>query len=508
MRACCACSRSAEVNQDPANTETSDETLYLGFGAEPSTLWGAAGGKLENEDVTISGVLMDTLVRNNPETNEVEPNLASSWEWLDGTHCRFTLRDDVTMTDGTPLVADDVVYTIGVWNERSAATTVGQYIVGAETEDEHTVVIEFTVQAPDLLVMMGWYEFGIVSEDEVEAAGGLDAVQRNPVIGSGRYRFKSWEPGVSITLERNEEYWNPDYKGYYKEIVIRFINDPAARGLSVEAGELNVACDIPLINGTAFVDKENVKTYIYPTGNVLHLWYNMGENASATKDLKVRQAIDKALNFDAITQVATMGYAQPALGYAEPESKYYTQTLTEEERAVDVEGAEALLAETGYEGGLELKLLCLQDFVPAATVIQENLAEVGITLQIDTPDTAKFVEDAFAGNYDLIPVGETLVTRAPNIMPFLVKANIEGPGVVIGGPKWTTDEIDAAIAELVAEQDEEKAKEEVKALDETMKENMVCSNLYPEMKSAVTSPDLKGYTSVGRGYIDLGTFYK
>ena len=86
-----------QANQDPENTTLSDETLHVALASEPSTLWGAAGGKLENEDVLIEYALFDTLVRNDPVTGEVVPNLAEKWEWTDDTHCKFNLRDDVMM---------------------------------------------------------------------------------------------------------------------------------------------------------------------------------------------------------------------------------------------------------------------------------------------------------------------------------------------------------------------------------------------------------------------------
>ena len=100
------------ANADPVNTETSDETLVIALSAEPSGLWGAGVGKVENEMQIIGAPLLDTLVISDKNTGEILPNLATSWEWIDETHCRFVIRDDVTMSDGTPLVADDVVYSV------------------------------------------------------------------------------------------------------------------------------------------------------------------------------------------------------------------------------------------------------------------------------------------------------------------------------------------------------------------------------------------------------------
>lgn len=495
-------------NSDPVNTNTSDETLRIGLSSEPSTLWGASEGKAENEEQIINAALLDRLVNVDPVTKEVLPNLATDWEWVDETHCKFILRDDVTMSDGTPLVAEDVVYTVGIWTERCATNDTGKFIVGAEAEDEKTVTIEFTVAAPDLLAMMAWGNFGIVSEDEVNAAGGLDAVGKNPAVGSGKYRFKEWKSGQSVTLERNDSYWNPDYKGYFKEIVFTFTSDAAAREMAIESGDSDLTIDVPISQAATYAQSSAVSTYIYSFGQVIHLWYNMGENAKATKDQKVRAAIDKALNFDAVTQVATAGFGTPAMAYMDPAATYYKENYTAEERAVDIEGAKALLAEAGYENGLEITALGLADLTPVLTVMQANLAEAGITLNIDTPDTAQFVEGAFGGSYDIICVGDDLTVRTPTIVPFCTKLNVDGPGMVIGGPKWTTDELDAAIAALISESDTSKLEEQGLAIGNMLKEQTVCSNLYSEMKAVITAKDLKGYCTRERGYIDVTTLYR
>lgn len=497
-----------DVNKDAPNTEVTDETLTIALQAEPSTLWGAGVGKLENEDCYINSALFDTLVILDQEAWEVKPNLATSWEWIDETHCRFTLRDDVVMTDGTPLVADDVVYSVNTWMTQSAATDTGRFIAGAEAEDEHTVVIAYTVAAPDLLIMMGWAQFGIVSEDEVNALGGYEAAAKNPVMGSGRYRFSEWINGKKIVLTRNEDYWNPDYKGYFKEIVLRFIGDSAGRVLNVSSGDVDVACDVPLVEATAAESAD--KVYIYTTGQMAHLWYNMSDNAGATKELKVRQAIDKALNFDAIATVATGGlFTEPQLGYAGTASPYYTPLWTEEERAVDIDGAKALLEEAGYGDGLELRILGLANQMDVLTIVQGCLSQIGIKVTIDTPDVATFVGQAFGGDYDLTIVGELLKAKLPTSMPFLVRANIEGPGVVIGGPKWTTDEIDSEIAEFITEADSDKATEILANINQQLKDQQVCSDLYLEPKAHVAGTGIKGlFTRDERGYLDLTQFYR
>ena len=495
------------ANEDPANTTATDETIVIGFGSEPSAIWGTPEGKTENEIVYLQGALFDTLVSVDKATNDVIPNLATEWEWVDGTHCKFTLRDDVMMSDGTPLVADDVVYTVGLWMEYSPGTDTGRFMVGAEAQDEHTVTLEFNVAAPDLLEMMSWTNFGIVSEDEIEALGGIEAAAKNPACGSGKYKFVEWKSGQSITLERNDEYWNKDWTGYFKTIKIVFTSDAAARAMAVQSGDSQVAIDMPVVQAAPFADNDQVGTLIFTFGQVAHLWYNMGPKAGATADVKVRQAIDLALNFDAIAQVGTAGYFAASQGYFDTDSKYYNETYTAEERAVDVEAAKALLEEAGYGDGLELTALGTSEATPVYTVMQANLRDVGITLNINTPDTAQFVEDAFGGNYDIIQVGEYTAARYPTLFCFLQQATIDS-GFVIGGPKATTPEIDAAITDAIEEMDEAAAKEKTGAIEQTMKDECIVSNLYPETKAAIVASDIKGYTTRERGAVDITNFYK
>lgn len=504
-----AMSVGAEVkgaNTDPANTEVTDETLLVGLSAEPSALWMGGTGKTENEGVIIESCLTDRLVAVDRNTGDVLPRLATEWEWLDDTHCKFTLRDDVTMSDGTPLVADDVVYSVNTWMEYSPNSDTGRFLVGAEKVDDQTVTIEFNTVAPDFLNMLSWANFGIVSEDEINAAGGVEAAAKNPVYGSGRYKFKEWVSGQSITLERNDNYWDPDYKGYFKEIKFTFTNDAAARAMAVQSGDSMVAYDMPVAMASTYQADEKVQLIAHTFGQNTRLWYNMGPNAGATADIKVRQAIDKALDFNAIAMVGTAGFGQEVHGYFPEESKFYNEIFTAEERAQDIEGAKALLAEAGYPDGLELNIVGMQDQNDVFVAMQGMLAQVGIKLNINIVDTPQFVEQSNGGMYDLIHVGDLVDARYPTIFTFFKESSINT--FCIGGAKWTTPEIEAAIDALIQEPDEAVAKEDAKALEEMLKAEMPYSNTYPEMHAALIAPDLKGYNTLERGFLDATGFYK
>ena len=494
------------ANQDEPNTVKSDETLVVALASEPSSLWMGGTGKLENEMCVIQAAFTDELVRVDYGTGELKPSLATEWEWLDDTHCRFTLRDDVKMTDGTLLEAADVVYSINVFMEYSGNSDTGRFFVGAEAEDEHTVTVEFNTVAPDLLSMIAWSNFGIFSEDEINALGGVEEACRNPIFGSGRYRFKEWKNGQYILLERNEDYWDPDYVGYFKEIKFTFTNDPSARALLVQSGDAQVTVDMPITMASTFQNDERVSLIVNDMGNTARLFYNMGPKAGATTDIRVRKAIDKALNVDAIAFIATGGMGQEIHGYFAEGSKYYNETFTREEREVDIEGAKALLEEAGYADGLTLTMLGTSDGEAIMAVVQENLRQVGIDLQINVLDVAAFVEAANGGDYDLIIVGDSVDVRYPTLMMSFKQAFIDT--FTIGGCKWTTPEIEEKIDALIQETDDAKAKEYAGEVEQMYKDEMCFSNTYSELRSALTQSDIKGYCRIERGLFDATTLYR
>ena len=494
------------ANSDAANTEKTDETLTISLSSEPSSIVGSLVGESENEGCVISGAILDTLVATDPTTGEVKPRLATEWEWLDDYRVQFTLRDDVVMTDGHTMTSADVVYTVNTLAAQSANGDAGRYFDASKTEavDDTHVIVAFNTVSPDLIAMLSWTPFGIFSEAEVEAAGGFDAAADKPVIGSGRYRFKEWVAGQYIVLERNDDYWDDDYAGYYKEIKLTFTSDAAARVMQVQSGDAQVTTDIDIAQAATYESDENLSTTFYSFGQVYHLWFNM-RDSEAMKNADVRAAIDKALDYQAIAAYATAGQAEESLGYIESDVAFAHDYYTKEERAQDIEGAKELLASAGYGDGLSVKCVGLGDTEGLYTVIQEQLAQAGITLTIESTDTATFVQAANSGDYDLIIVGEYLDTRNPSAFTFFRQANIDT--FCIGGPKTTTSEIEGLIDEIVLAESNEAAAEPIEKLMEIFKKDTWVLNLCPQLKAVVTASNIKGVATRERGFLEITTYY-
>lgn len=496
-----------EANTDPANTVKTDEQIIIEIPSEPAYAFGIPAGNLGKDNVMLQSLYLDTLVTRDPVSGEILPSLATEWKWLDETHLQLTLRDDVIMADGSALTANDVLYTAKCWTDFNSTNDAGKYFNYAECSvvDDHTVILGLNVVAPDFVGMLSWHEFGIISESAVEAVGGLDAASGNPVIGSGKYIFKEWKRGEEMVFERNEDYWDDGYAGYFKEIRFHFVSDASSRQMSILSGDADVAYEIPVTQAKSMESVDNVKTWIYSVGSVFHMFYNIG-NDGPLSDIRVRQAVDKALNFDALAAVGTGGYGTKSLGYIDESCYLHTDIWTEEEKAVDIEGAKQLLEDAGYGDGLALEAVILQEQMPTWVVIQENLRAVGIELTINNADVSSYVEDAITGNYDLILIDQYIDGRNPDIFTFFTwKSVIDG---FLGGDKWTTDELDTLITKAISETDDAAAKEYVVQIEQYLKEYMLETDTYPCMYGMITAEDIMGLTINNKGMMSPAYFYR
>ncbi|MCR5678145.1 MAG: ABC transporter substrate-binding protein [Agathobacter sp.] len=488
-----------------ANTEKSDETVVIELGSYPDNLWHPLieGASTGNEEAVISSCFLDRLVNYDPEARKVIPGLAESYEVGD-KDITFHIRQGVKMTDGSDLTADDVVYSANLWKTNGATSDTGKYIEGVEKVDDTTVKITFNVPAVSMERMLTWSNFGIVSEDEINALGGLEKANTNPVMGCGKYKFKEAKTGEYIILERNDNYWDSNYTGYFKEIKFIFVADANAAIQAVQAGDAQVADQIAVSQAATFAENESVHTYLYPNGEMEHLFFNMGES-HVTSDIRVRQAIAKCLNYDAITATNTAGFGTTALSYFDPSAGYYVEGWTKEEMAQDIEGAKALLEEAGYNESnpLEIVVYTMQDQVELYTVMQNNLAQAGITLKMEVVDMGGFVPALlFDKTYDIVAIGDDTSYRGPQTPQFVCE------GIVFGGFGIPLPEHEEILNRLVAASSDEDAKAIATEYNEKIKKDCSVVNLCQNYHAAITATDLKGVTTRERGFIDPTNLYK
>ncbi|HER24878.1 MAG TPA: ABC transporter substrate-binding protein [Candidatus Atribacteria bacterium] len=318
------------------------------------------------------------------------PGLAESWEVApDGKTWTFHLRKGLVFADGDPLKADAVVYSFQrVLKLQKSPCWLFSDVLGL-TEESITAPDDYTVKivtngSPSnvVLTMMGNTLSGIlnpriVKEHEVDGDMG-QAWLTDHSAGAGPYNLDVWDRKIKVVLKANENYW----KGapQIKTIILQDIPEPTDQLLLLKKGDIDVAWDLTAEQANSLKGGPDVS--IVTTPGQSDEYVGMNADWGPFKDVRVRQAVKYAIDYDAIIDKVMTGFAinnQQFLpvgyfGYVE-NNPYYQ----------DIEKAKALMAEAGYADGFDVELVTntTERRETEAVVVQENLAKIGIRATIN-----------------------------------------------------------------------------------------------------------------------------
>lgn len=341
--------------------------------------------------------VFDTLVE--PDANlEMRPALAESWEVTpDQLTWTFHLRNGVTFHDGSPLRADDVVYSYRrIIDEKLSNVDKFSAVADVSAPNEDTVVIRVKQPTPNLLTNLGGFKgMAIVSRANVESG----QIARHPV-GTGPFAFVAQRSGDSITLAANADYWGgaPKVPG----VTFQFISEPSTALSALQAGEIDWTDSIPTQRVAQLAGDDSIHLAVTPSNDYWYLALN--EARQPWNDVRVRRAIAYAIDRDAIVAATSYGTAvanQLAIPEGNPWYIHY------DPYRYDIEEAKRLLAEAG-NAPTNMDMLVTSEYpetVTAAQVIADNLKPLGITVNIRTVDMATWLDEQNTGNFDMLMMG-------------------------------------------------------------------------------------------------------
>ena len=244
----------------------------------------------------------DTLVE--PDANlEMRPALAESWDVSpDQLTWTFHLRRGVTFHDGSPLTADDVVFTYRrIIDEELSNVDKLSAVTDIRPVNPTTVTLRLKQPTPNLLTNLGGFKgMAIVQRKNVESG----QIATHP-IGTGPFAFESQKSGDSITLTANPTYWGgaPKVSG----LIFRFISEPSTALSALQAGEIDWTDSIPPQRVNQLKDDDSVELAVTPSNDYWYLALN--EARKPWSDVRVRQAIAYAIDRDAIVAATSYGTA-------------------------------------------------------------------------------------------------------------------------------------------------------------------------------------------------------
>jgi peptide/nickel transport system substrate-binding protein len=346
----------------------------------------------------IDALLFDGLVDHNA-TFQFTPALALSWEQTNSVTVVFHLRSDVRFHDGRLLTARDVKWTVDSMRDGtviSAKSTVFASVASVEVRDPLTVVFHLKHADNFLLRNLATGATGIVPE-----GSGRD-FWRNPV-GTGPFRFVSQQIDQDVVIERNAESWSAVPK--LERVRFAVVPDAITESLELEKGSGDVAVNsLPIDSLPVLAQRSNLKIERTSGTEIQYLAFNLRDPLLA--DARVRQAIACAIDRDLIIRTVLRGYAQPAVSLL-PESHWawngavahYDFNPQRAEKLLDAAGLRR--GPNGVRFRMTMKTSNDQGTRLLAAVLQQQLAKVGITLDLRSFEFATFYSDVTRGAFQM-----------------------------------------------------------------------------------------------------------
>ncbi|HTR85578.1 MAG TPA: ABC transporter substrate-binding protein, partial [Reyranella sp.] len=372
-----------------------------------------------NVDIWILTNLYDTLLQPTADGKGVNPGLATDYKVSDdGLSFTLTMRKGIKFSDGSPITVDDVKWSLdrakdpkeGIWN------FILESVDTVETKGDDTVILHLKHPDPTLAAGLATFNTGIMPGKLVDAAPGATpddkakAFAEHPV-GSGPFMFDSWQRGTQMVIKRNPYYWQMGEDGkplpYLDEVDFPVIPDDATRILKLQAGEVDGAELIPYARVNELKSDPNLNMALYPSTKVTFLTMNVRPKLKDGSDnplsnVKVRQALNYALDKTALIKVVTFDVGKPMQSYMSSSTPLFHGT--DPLYAFDLDKAKSLLKEAGKDGGFALSAMALAgsaDDTATLSTMQQMWAPLGVNLSIEQADNATMVSRYDADDFQI-----------------------------------------------------------------------------------------------------------
>ncbi|MGM9974352.1 MAG: glutathione ABC transporter substrate-binding protein [Clostridiaceae bacterium] len=387
--------------EDKGSGSTKD-TLIVAQGADAKSLDPHASN--DSPSSRVLKQINETLVYQD-EKMELKPGLAESWEQLDDITYEFKLKKGVKFHNGEELKASDVKFTI----LRALESPSVSHIVGSidpaklEIVDDYTIKISTKEPFASLLAHLAHPSSSILSEKAVTESG--ENYGQNPV-GTGAFKFVKWNTGDSIELTVFEDFHGEAPK--YKNLTFRAIAEATNRTIELEAGTVDISYDILPSDMNRIEESEELELYKAVNLSTNYIGFNM--NKEPFNNLKVRQAINHALDKESIIEAVLQGSGSVAKGPIGPNVFGVNQDL--DSYKYDVDKAKALLAEAGYPNGFKTTIWTNDSAVrmDICTILQNQLKQIGIEVEVKVVEWGAYLAGTAKGEHDMFILGWTTVT--------------------------------------------------------------------------------------------------
>ncbi|QFU15136.1 ABC transporter substrate-binding protein [Microvirga thermotolerans] len=361
----------------------SAQTLTMGLRAGPDSIdphWSTLGSQAE-----ALRHIFDTIVMAD-ENLQLKPGLATSWKPVDDTTWEFKIREGVKFHDGSELTAEDVKFSIDripVVTGPMSMTIYTKQVKETKVVDKYTLHVITKAPAPTLpndfiRLFVVPKSIGMEARNEQFNSG-------KAAIGTGPYKFVSWEPKGDLVLERFDGYWGQ--KPHWQKVIRKEIPNDPARMAALKSGQVDLVNYVPATDYAAMQKDKSVDTFIADTVYFFNITPNVKETLpkpvkvdgkeiaeNPLRDARVREALDLAIDRKTLVRVVLEGLGKPA-NQLMPAS-FFGGNKNLPERPYNVAKAKELLAAAGYPKGFEIDFFCTNNRLPGDAAVCEALSQM------------------------------------------------------------------------------------------------------------------------------------
>ena len=431
-----------QTEETPSNQEENTQVTYrdtICFAQQTITKVFDPTGSNQVDDTISQYYTHQTLLDMDAEGN-VTGDLAESYEYDEATLTyTFHLKENAVFSDGTPVTAKDVVFSLNRAKESSFSSSRVVAIESMDAIDEHTVAIHLNQASLDILSSLAHSQMSIISEAAMEKDP-----ENGYTLGSGRYTIKEYDPDNYIIYEAVENYY--DGEVLTKHLKYMKIAEAASRAMALQSGDIDL--DMYLDKSEAELIKSDPLTDVIevPATNSFFMQLNPGSpRCPQLADQRVRQAIAYCINQEDIILGGQEGFGYVSELY--PVVALDTSAYSPCRYETNVEKAKALMEEAGCADGFELDCSYLSKYTPVVEVLQAQLAQININLTTHSTDTTVRTTEQKEGTFS-----SNLLTFNNNYAPGTMAIKVFKSD---GAAHYVKTEPDAAIDELAVKVNKE-----------------------------------------------------
>ncbi len=503
-------------------TMASAQDLKIGLSSEPSAMDPHFHNLTPNNGI-LSHVF-ERLVETAPD-NKLIPGLAESWKTINDTTWEFKLRKNAKWHDGAPFTPEDVIFTFErAPNVPNSPSSFASAVKGKTVKKIDDVTIQISTPAPHPLMPNDLSNLLIISKKHGDGAKTEDYNSGKAMIGTGAYKFAAYVPSDKVELVANPDHWAGKPK--WSKVTFKPIKAGPARVAALLAGDVDLIEDTP----TADIEKlkKDAKVDIAQTVSRRVIYFHLDQFRDETpfikakdgsaiknplKDKRVRLALSKAINREAIVSRVMEGVAIPAGQLLD--ASFFGTSKTIKPVAHDPEGAKKLLAEAGFPNGFKLTLHGpngrYTNDVKIAEAVAQMFSRVGIETNIETLPPAVFFTRASTGaagqpEFSFILVGwgsDTGETSSPLKSLLGTFDKDKGTGTANRG-RYANPALDKLVADALATVDDAKRQDLLAKASELAMDDVGLIPSHYQINTWATKKGLK-YTARADEYTLAGS---